>query len=52
MKPITDEAKAHSADLVMVFGGDGTMLQWARNTAGSGMPIFGVNIGGMGFLTA
>jgi len=52
MKPITDEAKAHSADLVMVFGGDGTMLQWARNTAGSGTPIFGVNIGGMGFLTA
>ncbi len=52
MKPITDETKAHSADLVMVFGGDGTMLQWARNTAGSGTPIFGVNIGGMGFLTA
>ena len=52
MKPITDETKAHSADLVMVFGGDGTMLQWARNTAGSGTPIFGVNNGGMGFLTA
>ncbi|HJN89865.1 MAG TPA: NAD(+)/NADH kinase [Verrucomicrobiota bacterium] len=52
MKPLTDEAKAHSADLVMVFGGDGTMLKWARNTAGSGTPIFGVNIGGMGFLTA
>ena len=28
------------------------MLHWARNTAGSGTPIFGVNIGGMGFLTA
>ena len=40
------------ADLIMVFGGDGTMLHWARNTAGSGTPIFGVNIGGMGFLTA
>ena len=52
MRPVTDESAARSADLVMVFGGDGTMLQWARNTAGSGMPIFGVNIGGMGFLTA
>ena len=40
------------ADLIMVFGGDGTMLHWARNTAGSGTPIFGVNIGGMGFLTS
>ncbi|MED5278930.1 MAG: hypothetical protein VYD86_07400, partial [Verrucomicrobiota bacterium] len=26
------------ADLIMVFGGDGTMLHWARNTAGSGTP--------------
>ena len=40
------------ADLIMVFGGDGTMLHWARSTAGSGTPIFGVNIGGLGFLTA
>ena len=52
MTPVTDEAKAHSTDLVMVFGGDGTMLHWARDMAGSGTPIFGVNIGGMGFLTA
>ena len=52
MKPVTDESAARSADLVMVFGGDGTMLHWARATAGSGTPIFGVNIGGMGFLTA
>jgi len=52
MRPVTDESAARSADLVMVFGGDGTMLHWARATAGSGTPIFGVNIGGMGFLTA
>ena len=52
MTPVTDETKAHLADLVMVFGGDGTMLHWAREMAGSGTPIFGVNIGGMGFLTA
>ena len=49
----TDPAElSRLADLIMVFGGDGTMLHWARNTAGSGTPIFGVNIGGMGFLTA
>ena len=52
MKPVTDESAARSAALVMVFGGAGTMLHWARATAGSGTPIFGVNIGGMGFLTA
>ena len=45
-------ALSRSADLIMVFGGDGTMLHWARDTAGSGTPIFGVNIGGMGFLTS
>jgi NAD+ kinase len=28
------------------------MLHWARTTAGSGTPIFGVNVGGLGFLTA
>ena len=39
MTPVTDEAKAHLADLVMVFGGDGTMLHWAREMAGSSTPI-------------
>ena len=52
MRSVIDETEMLSADLIMVFGGDGTMLHWARNTAGSGTPIFGVNIGGMGFLAS
>ncbi len=43
---------ARESDLLLVFGGDGTMLRAARNIAGSPTPILGINIGGLGFLTA
>ena len=39
-------------DLLLVFGGDGTMLRVAREIAGSLTPMLGINIGGLGFLTA
>jgi len=45
-------ALTKQVDLLLVFGGDGTMLRVAREIAGSGTPILGINIGSLGFLTA
>jgi NAD+ kinase len=45
-------ALAREVDLLLVFGGDGTMLRVAREIAGSQTPMLGINIGGLGFLTA
>ena len=45
-------ALAREVDLLLVFGGDGTLLHAAREIAGSRTPILGINIGSLGFLTA
>ncbi|MBI2677426.1 MAG: NAD(+)/NADH kinase [Candidatus Koribacter versatilis] len=42
---------ARKPEFVVVVGGDGTMLAAARAVAKAGIPILGVNLGSLGFMT-
>jgi len=42
---------AEESDLLVVLGGDGTMIASARLVAGRGIPVLGINLGSLGYLT-
>ena len=48
---VSDEVLWHEADVVIVLGGDGTLLGAARRAMAQQIPIFGINMGKLGFLS-
>jgi NAD+ kinase len=48
---IREDQLAECSDIVIALGGDGTMLRAARALLGSSVPLMGVNLGALGYLT-
>lgn len=48
---VTRESIGEKADMLIVLGGDGTLLSAARALRAHTVPILAVNLGGLGFLT-
>lgn len=51
VKPLERESTFDSLDLMVVAGGDGTYLRAANLLEGKAIPILGINMGSLGFLT-
>jgi len=50
-KALTEDEIREQAELVVVLGGDGTLISVARLFSGKDVPIVGINLGSLGFLT-
>ncbi len=50
VETVKDEDLAEGVDLMLVLGGDGTMIATARMVGDMEVPVIGVNYGGLGYL--
>ena len=50
VREVQSDKLAQEVDLVLVLGGDGTMIATARMIGDSDVPVLGVNFGGLGYL--
>ena len=50
MQPASRTQLGELCDLIIIVGGDGTLLNAARSLVGFGVPLLGINLGHLGFL--
>lgn len=51
ISPEANDDQLAGSDLLVILGGDGSMLRWSRLAAPHGTPMLGVNFGHYGFIT-
>src|SRR5688500_6274061 len=52
MPAVSQRELVERSELIVILGGDGTILEAKRNLGPVAPPFFGINIGSLGFLTS